>query len=88
MHSVSGVHLHLNRRSQMQHRMSWEPPRAEDPDPAPDLLAAAVKAFPDAHSKVPSLRAIQRQMGIGQAKAQQVQHAIKSARVLLGSAHA
>lgn len=46
----------------------------------PDLLAAAAKAFPDASArKVPTLRAIQAALQIGQPKAQQVQHAIKTA---------
>ncbi len=46
---------------------------------APGLLAAAAKAFPDASAgKVPPLREIQAALRIGQPKAQQVQHAIRS----------
>jgi hypothetical protein len=50
--------------------------------PVAELLRAAGQAFPEAKAgNIPTLRTIQRQMGIGQAKAQQVQHAIKSGRV-------
>lgn len=48
----------------------------------PDLLTAAVKAFPDAHSgKVPPLRDIQRAMAIGQSKSQIVQRHLRALQV-------